>query len=297
MQGGDVKVTTGALSDAKVALHLEQPEQASTQKKPDVPHGNIFDWHLLDGLRGEFNVDLEVDLTVPVIGRRRATHRFRVPIDAGAVDYIELEKDLSTLENSILDFAVRSDGTLVLERGIPLLPTRGRGKPILTWQLEPLDLALAQKDRIRLAVFPQFEVAGSEDAESEPKEEGSSSVALRSLVLSNMETHLSLDANVQPLEAAIRSLTVEQLSLLGQVQFHPGQEPKPGRLSGEVKGVEATLVGLPLAAHALSIAQLHVGSVADLEGDFLGLGITSLNCVCSDFSFQGLRWNNTDPGV
>lgn len=315
-QGGQVEVLRGALSDAKLDLHLEQPEGEPVPDESDEVHPadqappprrtKIFDWHLLDALQGEFNVDLEVDLTVPVIGRRRTTHRFRVPIDAGAIDYRELEKDLSTLENSILDFAVRSDGTLVLERGIPILPTRGWGKPILTWQLEPEDLALAKENRIRLAVIPHFAVAGSEATEaeatageategeateSERKEEGSSRLALRSLVLSKMETRLSLGASVKPLEAAIRFLTVEQFSLLGQVQFHPGQRQEPGHLGGEVREVESTLVDLPLAAHALSIARLHVGSVADLQGDFLGPRPSSLDCALRDVSFEELRWS------
>lgn len=317
--GGSIEVARGSVSEAKVDLsfgNLEGNPSELIDVEPAVvasPHRiKILDWRVLDALRGEFNVDLEVDVTVPVIGHRRAVHRFRVPIEAGAIDFMELEKDLSTLENSILDFAVRPDGTLVLERGIPLLPTRGRGKPILIWRLDPEDQVLAQSDRIRLAVVPRFEMAGSDhtgsddtgsvDAEPEPKEEGSSSFALRSLVLSNMETHLSLGRNAQtleaapsfeavrPFDAAIRSLAVEQLSLAGQLQHHPGEEQKPGLLTGEVKGLETTLVGLPLALHLLSVAELHVGAVADLQAEFVGLRPTSLDGAIRDFNFEELRW-------
>ncbi len=120
---------------------------------------------LLDGLAGVINVELSLDLTVPVIGRRRATHRFRIPIADGAVDYMGLEKDLSTLESALLDFAIR-DGALVLEMGIPFLPTRGLGKPILQWDLAPADLDLARRDRIRLAVLPRFRTVGGESGSS-----------------------------------------------------------------------------------------------------------------------------------
>ena len=322
--GGHLEVSRGAITDGKVDLRFgtragdESEKVQSTDAVSSPGRAKILDWRLFDALRGDFNVDLGVDLTVPVIGRRSAVHRFRVPIDAGAVNFMGLEEDLSTLENAILDFAVRSDDTLVLERGIPLLPTRGRGKPILIWRLSPEDLVLAKTDRIRLAVIPHFEVAGSEgaggeDGQAEPKEESSSGLALRSLVLSNLETHLRLGSSARTVEgapsfeadqahktaqifdAAIRSLTVEQLSLLGQVQFHPGQEPKPGHLSGKVKGVETTLAELPLAAHTLSAAQLRVGALAALESDFLGLRPASLQCSLGDLSFQELRWAPSSP--
>ncbi len=132
---------------------------------------------LLDGLAGEINVDLALDLTVPVIGRRRATHRFRIPIVDGVVDYMGLEGDLSTLESALLDFAIR-DAALVLEMGNPVPPETRPRKPILQWDLAPAGLDLARRDRIRLAMLPRFRtVAGTPDPPGSPSD--SSRFAIR----------------------------------------------------------------------------------------------------------------------
>ena len=289
------QVTLGGASVAKVAIGYAavtetapetgappEPEPEPVQPKRDAGDGS-FDWRLLDGLRGELGIDLSLDLTVPVIGRRRATHRFRIPIDDGTIDYIELENDLSTLENTLLDFAVR-DGALVLERGIPLLPTRGRGKPIVVWKLDEADLRLAQRRRVRLAVLPKAQLAGEPASEPKPERASPPSVALRRLGLQNIRARLGLTAIEGPVAGIIRALSFESLALQGEVHHVPGGEPRPGRIKGELTALRTTISGLPLGRSRLHVEQASLVQVSELDVRFAGLRPTEIRLELVDLA-------------
>src|SRR5690606_11056084 len=118
------KRAVGQSSTTDVNEHTA--EAALPQRRP------WLDWNLLDSLTGHAHVDVGIDITLPLIGRRRAVHQLRVGVQQGRIDYRALESDLSALEDALLDFSVRDDA-LVLELGIPLLPTRGMGKPLIRW--------------------------------------------------------------------------------------------------------------------------------------------------------------------
>ena len=161
---------------------------------------------------GHLDVDLDLDLAVPILGRRRATHEFRIPIDGGTIDYRKLEDNLSTLEDSLLDFSVRDEG-LVLEVGIPLLPTRGRGKPIVTWPLDAADRELAEHQRVRLSVLsrPDVNHRGDDNGDGDDKP---SKFGLRKAKLDKLDIALAL----APAEASpIRSLG--SLALTGELEL------------------------------------------------------------------------------
>jgi hypothetical protein len=292
VEGARVDLTWAAAGPADGTV-VEPQEHAPAARAAVAPS---FDWRALDGLSGEINVDLHVDLTVPIIGRRRATHRFRIPIEQGSLDYLQLEGDLSTLENTLLDFAVRDDGTLVLERGIPLLPTRGRGKPILVWELDAAGLALAKQNRIRLAVLPHFRPASSP---SEPPAEGAgndrsrSSIALRRLGLANLQAHLGLRPAEGPLEGPLRRLAVGRLELQGSLHHDPDGEPREGELRGRLEGHEASLAGLVVGAHQVDLERLRLERLDALRVKFAGMRPTALSCELGELSLAGLALKAT----
>jgi hypothetical protein len=307
LHGPQVSVATGRLERASVSARFSAPsgEVAAPEPPPDrggerpsrapqVP----FDWRLLDGLSGDIGVDLAVDLTVPVIGRRRATHRFRIPLEAGSLDYMALEGDLSTLEESLLDFAVRDDGTLVLERGIPLLPTRGRGKPILVWNLDHDDLALARKRRVRLAVLPHFRLASdakgdrSEAApdESPPEKDTGGSgpgIALRSLGLANLVARLA-HAEVPDLSGPVRRLAFDALHVEGTLHHAASGAPRDGWVRGSLDGLAGHVAGLALGgATTLDLERLQLGRLSDLDVQFAGLRPVSLQAEVAELNLGG----------
>lgn len=241
----------------------------TTQRPPPRTKGAArlrpFDLAVLDGLSGEVDVDVGLDLTVPVIGRRRATHRLRIPIDHGAIDYMSLERDLSALESSLLDFSLR-DHALVLERGIPLLPTRGRGKPIARWRLDARDYALAEKHRVRLAVLPSIELEPSSSDEASTKGNASKGkIALRELRLRPIDVRLRLTEK-RDLEGWLRALTFQSFELRGKVSHPPqGDGSKEGRLRAKGTSIRLAIAGAALGASELRQLRLRLGGLEDLD--------------------------------
>ena len=225
----------------------------------------LLDFGLLDGLSGYVNVDVEMDMAVPIIGRRRATHKLRIPIAEGAINYRELEDNLASLEDSLLDFSVR-EGALVLERGVPLLSTRGRGKPLLIWPLAPADLALAREQRVRLAVLPNVQVMISEGGDQ--RERSGSKLTLRTLSLEGVDAALALDSRTPDPGAVLRGLALARLRVYGSVRHEASLTDHPaGQLRAELDGLDTSVAGLPLDSAQLSGA-LSLRALRNVEVDF-----------------------------
>ncbi len=249
----------------------------------------FFDWRALDGLSGEIDVDVEVDLTVPLIGHRKATHRLRVPIAGGALDYRALENNLAALENALIDFALK-DGVLRLERVNPLFPARGHGKPIVIWDLDAADHALAEQERVRLAVLPSARLAEGDAHEARDGHEPAkkSSVALRRLALHRIDVKLALAPITGPLVGQMRLRNIAALVLQGSVHHAPDEAQRPGSVLGELSGLSASLVGLPLGTSVLDVASLALASASPIEVTFLDVHPTNVQLDLEGLALDGV---------
>ena len=302
--GGDLTADGVSLGRAEVlaALGGDAPETAppgegtATPNAPPVTsHTPLVDLNLLDAVSGRVDVDVSVDVTVPILGSRRATHHLRVPIDVGALDYLALENNLAPLENSLLDFALRDTG-LVLERGLPLLPTRGRGKPIVVWDLDGDDLALARRNRIRLARLPKARLA--REATEAPPEEGPrppAAITLRHLTLGHIDVALRLAPHDTPFEAVLRHLQAASVTLVGAVSHDPGQPPRPGQLRGAAEAVGGELRGLALGTKHLDVAALALARLDNLEVDFEGLRPRAVRGELAGVVLRGVALRSPAP--
>jgi hypothetical protein len=256
------------------------PAESSIESSIESSVESSIDLGLLDGLSGHVHVDVEADLTVPVIGRRRATHRFRIPIAAGVVNFRELEDDLSTLENSLIDFAVR-EGHLVLERGIPLLPTRGFGKPIVAWPLSPTELALAERDRVRLAALAQPRLVQTDGKSDEP------AVAVRELGFENIDVALRLES-IDRATGVLGSLAFEGLRIAGSVGYRPAA-PQPGRVSAQLQALRTRLVELGIAGVVVDTHVLELRDVESVQVWFEGIRPRALQVQVAHIGVERLR--------
>jgi hypothetical protein len=246
----------------------------------------FFDWRALEGLSGEIDVDVEVDLTVPLIGHRKATHRLRVPIAGGALDYRALENNLAALENALIDFAVK-DGALRLERVNPLFPARGHGKPIVIWDLDAADLALAEQERVRLAVLPNARLADAGgDAHEAPKK---NSIALRRLALHRIDVKLALAPVDGALTGQFRPRSIGSLVLQGRVDHAPGAGQQPGSVLGELAGLVASVVGLPLGESVLDAATLELAGASPIEVTFVDVHPVKVEVALARLAAEGIR--------
>jgi len=238
-----------------------EPEVQERRRDERSPSG--IDLRLLDGLAGKLGADVVVDVAVPIIGHRRATHELRVGVESGSIDFRELEHGLARLEDSLLDFSVR-DAALVLERGLPLIATRGRGKPILIWDLSSADHELAKRGRVRLAVLPDFRVAARGESDP-PSEEGyGSAFKLRELSVVEIDVLLTLLQSAEVSYGALRELTFADLTLSGAVHHLAEGGARAGRVQIGGHALRAALSGLPVGAASLS-GRLEVGAVRDTE--------------------------------
>lgn len=99
----------------------------------------------LDRLDGSFSVVVETGLVIdagwPVVGRRRADHRFELPIVSGRLSAPKVEDGLASLEDAVLDLVFDSRG-LALEAGFPSVASR----TILRWPLSDDERKAAEAD-------------------------------------------------------------------------------------------------------------------------------------------------------
>lgn len=287
LRGDDVAVGHVAIETSRVALDLsdDAPSAAAPAAAPTAPASEsaatepFIDFRVLDGLNGRIDVDVSVDLTVPIIGRRHATHELRVPIDHGSIDYRELERNLSALEDAILDFSVR-DGALVLERVNPLLPIRGHGKPIVAWSLTGDDLALAERDRVRLAVLPEAALVKDDEPSDEPPSE--SPVSLQLLRLMNLQARGSLAPPTSAVAGRVRPTRIGALAVEGHVQYDPNASALPGALRAELSDAAASIHQLAVDdTTTLDVAELSIGGIAPLEITFADVTPTAIRLEAS----------------
>jgi hypothetical protein len=271
----------------------QRPSVAPQRPSAVPPEPALWDRKLLDHLSGNLNVDVEVDLAVPIIGRRRATHELRVPIDDGSLDYLVLESGLSRLEDSLLDFAVR-DGALVLEVGIPLVGVRGRGKPLVIWDLSPEDYRLAERNRVRLAVLPKARLSSPRQSEPppDPGSNGGSRFALRHLTLANVDTNLALTPQPEPMNAPLRELVIGALHMQGTIHHDPESPPREGVLRVDADKLTAMVQDLPLGPQSLTVST-HLSRVEDATLRFEGTRLAQITLALTDLALEALAFGRT----
>ncbi|HWN69476.1 MAG TPA: hypothetical protein VNM90_17665, partial [Haliangium sp.] len=162
-EGSAERVPEGVMEDAndsQAAAVVRAPKRRSIRSQ--------IDWRFLDRVDGQIDVDVTVDVHLPVIRRRRATHYFRVPIEKGIFNYRQLENGLSSLENAVIDFDVRGH-KLVIERDLPIIRMR---KNLVEWRLDDEEMALARQRKVKLRTLPRFEIKSGSGKNSDVKLHG-----------------------------------------------------------------------------------------------------------------------------
>lgn len=302
LEGAQITVGEAAAETGAVAISFaaepsagstDEPANEDPRERHDEP---LVDWRLLDAITGQVDVDVAVDLSVPVIGSRNATHRMRVPIEDGTLDYRALESNLSTLENALLDFSVR-DGALVLETVNPLFPARGHGKPIVVWDLEASDLALAERERVRLSVLTRARLAGRDTADAadataseSPEPPGNSAFALRKLAFQQIDVRLALTPSEGPPTGQLRPRGIGALVAQGHLVHVPGELSPPGSVLGEITNLSASVVALRLDARRLDVASLTFASLSPIEITFADVHPTRVVLDLAGMALAGVRF-------
>ena len=252
------------------------PDTAESPPRPAIPP-----LPFLDLLQGHVNVDLVTDVSLPIIGGRQATHRFRVPIADGIVELRSLSGSLATLESLVLAFAVRGD-RLVLEKDIPLVPFDNQ--PLVHWPLDAEGLELAAKDRVRLStlVSPQLPAPAGGERDKTPREKGKG-VQLRRIDAEEIDIALGVSAPFC-LELAGGRIefggdgrpSVGELRAQGSVGHRP-LEPPAGRLAATVSEIHLAARDVRIGERRLHVGALHLQTVHEITLALAGLRPISLS--------------------
>ncbi len=293
LDGKQLTMGSAALGSGQVTVGLRgssgSESVTATHDIPTLPEPaatSLIELTTLDALSGQLDVDVAVDLTVPIIGRRKATHRLRVTIENGTLDYHALEHNLAKLEDALLDFSVR-ENALVLERVNPLFPARGHGKPVVIWDLAGADLELAQRARVRLSVLPQARLASATDESEAPASKKTGGIALRELGLLRINARLALAAPAASPTGQVRLDHVASLTLGGNVFHEPGGS-REGSVLGELTGLAGSLHALLLGTTRVDAASVTAASLAPIELAFADVQPTNLEVGLQGVTLQGV---------
>ncbi len=202
----DGHVHAEVLEWGKISVVFHIPERKGESIAAQPPRGPLklpvdIDLRLLDRLDGHVEVDVTLDASLPVLGRRKATHQFRVPINRGVINYRQVERGLATLEDAVIDFDVRGH-KLVIERDLPIVRLR---KNLVEWHLDAEEMALARQRQVRLRTLPHFEIVSSS---------GNSDIKVRSIQFGHIDIALSATGPVTP---SSDSADREELSQSGEM--------------------------------------------------------------------------------
>lgn len=245
-------------------------EQGVAEQRDDgpAPGGAL---RLLDHLAGRIHVDVAVDYTAPVIGRRHAVHQLRIPIADGALDYRALEQSLALLEGSVLDVELRGD-RLILEKDIPLVPFDNT--TLLSWPLTPEEVALARAGRVRLSRLLGPQVAPP------PPDANPSSVELHALELRQIDLAAELGPGPAPLVIGrLGGIEIglgdgpgaEGITVRGALRHPRADGDQATALELSAASIRGRLAGLQLGATLLSAGRVELGPIERAALAFDGL--------------------------
>ena len=284
---GELHVDIGSFTiDSLVPAKPETQTTLETPKEKN-PDKNLSWIPILDTIRGHLNVDLNLEVKIPVVGSRVGEHKFRVPIVDGIINYKKLEKNLATLENAFIDLAHKND-RLVVERDIPLLPFDA--KELVWWQLDEEAAALAVTDEVRLRTLatPVLPPAKPTDPTKEKKR------VIVGAAANNIDVQLSLGASEIPLLGGILKLggpdrdAFSSLQISGEAVYKTKTETPPTRLAASIQ--EAYMhfakakIGRSLYTGSISWASMYEVSIemnrfipGKMTGYFRDLSISGLS--------------------
>ena len=312
VKGADIRMPDAAISELELEVEFPRRERAEPPEEPEpaersdstplpgripIPAGidlrddivwhdaeAIFDLRDLDRLAGNIQVGLSMKALLPVVGKYSLSRTFSIPIEDGALDFVDVERQLSTLEDAFIDFAVR-DGMLVLKRDIPILPTKG--KTLVSWPLSPVEQALAQNRVIRLRALPRAQIPGARRSDRKEK------ATIQEVVVD--KPHVELTLNAQPANGvespsppAVSLNRLDTLAVDGNLLFRAAEDIKELDASLLIKGLSLAVRDLPLGSRRLTAAEIVIGELHVEFTEWDGFRPVKLVARASDLAIREL---------
>lgn len=295
-ESGNLAIGSADVARAAVAVKLARGAGAPAGETAPAaaPRTAAMSWSFLDGISGRVHADVIVDAKVPIIKRRVATHKLRVLIEDGALDFKALEHDLSLLEDAMLDFELEGD-RLILEKDLPLIPFDN--ETLVAWPLDEEEKALAAANRVRLSTLARPEV----QKRNAPAKKEKGGFELQRVDVDPLELELRLAGPARltlPGGATIDlggedSAAVRSISVGGAIRHRPNDTPEPGHVAGTIQGIRVGVRDLPIGDRHLAVASLSIEKVADARLDLEGLSPAAARAALSDIHVRSLHLRAT----
>ncbi len=277
-----------------------EPAEAApaAEAKADGPQTLGVDLPFLDAVAGLLEADTEVDVKVPWIGRRVATHRLRLSIDEGAFAFKQLEHGLSKLEDAVLDFEVDDQGLYFEVDAVVWKRT------LLRWPLDGDDLALAREGRVRLRTFarPRVEAASSSKPAAASEEAADPRFALRRVSIDGIRVELAIGgSSTLPLAGGTLRLghagapALGALRLGGSLSLDTTRPADDATLSLDLEALDAGADGIALGARRIDVARARLGRITDGRITLRGVAPASVAGTLGALSVDGFTLAEADP--
>lgn len=275
------RVSIGGAALGEIALDLELSPKRD-DGAPKTAAAAPMDFRFLDGLTGRVDVDVIVDAKVSIL-HRKAKHKLRVAVEDGIIDFHQLERNLSALEDAVLDFEFEGD-RLILEKDIPLIPFDN--ETLVSWHLDAEGQMLAKDRRVRLSTLAKPEIANKGTSSKQPKKGG---FELLKLDLDPIDVDLRLASSAPftlPNGAVLRlgdgpRAALEGLRVEGAVR-HRADEAEAGRVEVGLTNLRAGIANLKLGGRTLSLKTLEVGSTQELSIGLIDFTPMTVRAVARD---------------
>lgn len=286
------RVDVGELSFAVEGLGAssgeEEPESAGSPSRElgvDLP--------FLDGLHGRIEADTSVDVKLPVIHHRVATHRARLAVTDGSINFKDLEHGLSKLEDAIFDFEVKGDA-LVFELDALLVK-----KTLLRWPLDASGLSRAHRDEVRLRTLLRptlaLEAGGGGDDEGDGERE--KSVALQRVEVRGLLVDVGVsEASTLPVGGgtlrlgATDAAPLAMLRVRGELVYDARQAGEATEVHAELRALDVGADGVAAGGGRLDLARLAVGHLTDGVVTMRGFKPVAARATLRDVSLRKGRW-------
>ena len=282
-------------------LQARLPDLAALRKTPPddptdaPPKGNrgIPELPFLAMLSGQLNLDVIPDVTLPIIGTRRAKHQFRIPIERGVVGIKKLESSLSTLESMVIDFEVE-DGKLVLEKDLPLVPFDNT--PLVYWPLDRDAQALANDKRVAIATLlrPKLPESARKTAAEDKKKKGKA-IDLKKIDVADIDISLRCGGPTEMPVAGGRMrlgskdhAAIGELTIQGGVTYAPN-DPVPGELRVAGKQLRLGLDAIGLGTRALSAVDVGIETLDTITVGFAGVRPSNATAMATGIRLLGVH--------
>lgn len=299
---GSVFCTRLEVEEAEIQSRLAAKEtQAVAPERAEAESESagftMPDLSALDGLHGQLNADITVDVKLPFISRRVATHKLRLDVRQGTIDFKKLEDGLSLLEDALLDFEVRKNALVIEIKGVK--------KTLIGWPLDAQGMALAAQNRVKLRTLanPDLPKSAPESTPAPSKDGKDKSVGLTRLDVGGIDIQLGLShapalvlPQVQVQLGRDGVAALEQLTLQGSISYAPGEPPsraEPKTLRAALRGLHVGLGGLHLGDATLSVGTLAIAELRDVLLTLLGLKPTKVEGTVRGFVLESVEYRNS----